>query len=145
LMVTGVAALSLISVIMLFTRRRIQWHRAILWLLLEVVGCVCFFAATMDAIWRHFGTYGLGEPDLWQGALIFGVGCFLGGVILLRFLQLKPAEMKPGAYCRGCGYCLIGVPGRVCPECGRGFTIEELGVGEEALDPRVGAPSKLGG
>src|SRR5258706_8670480 len=29
--------------------------------------------------------------------------------------------MIPRIFCKGCGYALIGLPGRICPECGRGF------------------------
>lgn len=35
-------------------------------------------------------------------------------------------------HCPGCGYCLTGLPEQVCPECGRAFELEEVGMGEEA-------------
>lgn len=30
-------------------------------------------------------------------------------------------SLPPRAFCRGCGYALIGLESRQCPECGRGF------------------------
>ena len=108
LVITGLVSILLISFLLVATRRRIEWHRAVLWLLLELAGCVCFFGATMDRIWYYFGRYRSVQPEILQGALVFGVGCYLCGAILLLFLQVKPKGMKPGPYCRGCGYCLIG-------------------------------------
>jgi hypothetical protein len=140
LIVTTIVSLMLISILILATRKRIQWHRAILWLLLEVAGCIAFFGATMDRMWYFFGKYRSPQPEILQAALVFGVGCYLGGAILILFMQVKPRKEKPGPYCRGCRYCLIGVPDNVCPECGRPFTIDELGIPPEALVPRTLAP-----
>lgn len=36
--------------------------------------------------------------------------------------------------CLGCGYPLKGLIKKQCPECGRPFTLEELGVSQEELD-----------
>lgn len=35
--------------------------------------------------------------------------------------------------CLGCGYSLIGLSRNVCPECGRAFTMHELGITEKDL------------
>jgi hypothetical protein len=137
LIVTTMVSFILISALIVITRKRIEWHRAIVWLLLEVAGCICFFGATMDRIWYFFGRYRAVQPEILQGALVFGVGCYLCGAMLILFMQVKPRKDKPGPYCRGCGYCLIGVPPNICPECGRPFTIEELGVPVEALFPEL--------
>src|SRR3954464_2705525 len=31
------------------------------------------------------------------------------------------ASMTPRMFCKGCGYALVGLESRVCPECGRAF------------------------
>jgi hypothetical protein len=38
-----------------------------------------------------------------------------------------------------CGYCLLGLREHRCPECGRPFRLEELGVNEEELQPAMPA------
>jgi hypothetical protein len=65
-----------------------------------------------------------------MGAVSFVISA---GVLLL--LQLKPRAVKPGPYCPACGYCLIGSPRQICAECGRAFTLEELGITPEELIP----------
>jgi len=127
--------LPVVSFTIVLTRRRIPWHRALLWVSLEIAGCVSFFAATTQWVWRVFAGYSLYEPVLTPIALIVGLICFICGAILLLFFQARPEPIKPGPYCPECGYCLIGSPRQICPECGRAFTLEELGVGPEALAP----------
>lgn len=36
-------------------------------------------------------------------------------------LSTPAASMTPGIFCKQCGYALVGLPGRTCPECGREF------------------------
>jgi len=50
------------------------------------------------------------------------------GVDTIDFEMLEEAvehppdpSLPPRAFCRGCGYALIGLESRQCPECGRGF------------------------
>jgi hypothetical protein len=127
--------LPVVSFTIVLTRRRIQWYRALLWMSLEIGGCVSFYAATIQWVWRVFGGYRIYEPVLTTEALIIGFACFACGAILLLFFQARPEPIKPGPYCPQCGYCLIGTPRQICPECGRAFTLEELGIGPEALVP----------
>lgn len=50
--------------------------------------------------------------------------------------------VRPRGTCPGCGYCLKGLPANVCPECGRPFTLEEIGAsGEDSPDGGPGAES----
>jgi hypothetical protein len=93
---------------------------------LELAGCVIFFEATIDRIWRHENIHGFDDLELLQLILLVGVVCFIFGAVLLLFLQVKPEPVKPGPYCPECGYCLIGSPRQICSECGRPFTFEEL-------------------
>jgi hypothetical protein len=115
--------------------RRIPWYRALLWMSLEIGGCVSFYAATIQWAWRVYGGYRIYEPVMTTESLIIGFACFVCGAILLLFFQVRPEPVKPGPYCPQCGYCLIGSPRQICPECGRAFTLEELGIGPEALLP----------
>jgi hypothetical protein len=125
--------LPIVSLMAVFTRRRIPWHRAVLWMGLELAGCLCFFQATMERIWTHYNIFLYDVAGLLQLVLLTGVACYIFGAVLLLFLQVKPEKPMPGPYCPECGYCLIGLPKRICSECGRAFTLEELGIGEEAL------------
>jgi hypothetical protein len=125
----------IVCLMAVFTRRRVLWHRAILWMGLELAGCVCFFQATIERIWRYYNVNFFEIPDLLQMVLMAGAACFVVGAVLLLFLQVKPEEPKPGPYCPQCGYCLIGLPRQICSECGRPFTLAELGVTAEMLNP----------
>jgi len=136
--------LPVVSLTIVLTRRRIPWHRALLWMSLEIAGCVSFFAATTQWVWRVFAGYSLYEPVLTPVALIVGFLCFVCGAVLLLFFQARPEPIKPGPYCPECGYCLTGSPRQICPECGRAFTFEELGVAPEALVPPGGGRFKTG-
>jgi hypothetical protein len=127
--------LPIVGFMAIFTRRRILWYRAILWMGLELAGCVCFFQATIERIWRHYRLFYFQVEDVLQIVLMAGVVCFIFGAVLLLFLQVKPEKAKPGPYCPECGYCLIGLPKRICSECGRPFTLEELGIEEGELAP----------
>lgn len=44
-----------------------------------------------------------------------------------------------GAFCPGCGYSLIGLHEKTCPECGRPFTVEELHITEADLQAEAAA------
>jgi hypothetical protein len=130
--------LPVVSLMAVFTRRRIRWHRALLWMSLELAGCLCFFQATIERIWTHYNVNVYDVPDLLELVFMTGAACFIVGATLLLFLQVKPEPVKPGPYCPECGYCLIGLPRQICSECGRPFTLEELGVELDAL--KVAAP-----
>jgi len=127
--------LPVVSLMAVFTRRRIRWNRAILWMALELAGCVCFFESTLDFIWRRNHINRFDDVQILQMILYMGLACFIFGAILLLFLQVKPEPPKPGPYCPECGYCLIGSPRKICSECGRPFTLEELKITPEDLAP----------
>jgi hypothetical protein len=50
----------------------------------------------------------------------------------LVFCRLADLTFPPGC-CPGCGYILYGLNEQRCPECGRAFTFEEIGVTPEAM------------
>ena len=125
--------LPVVSLMAVYTRRRIPWHRAILWMSLELAGCVTFFESAIDQIWRYENAHRYNDVELLQMIVFIGMVCFVIGAILLLFLQVKPEPVKPGPYCPECGYCLIGLPRQICSECGRPFTLDELGIEADAL------------
>jgi hypothetical protein len=131
-----------ITLIIVYTRRRIPWRSALLWMALETFGCACFFEATLEMVCLNSIAFRNGDPDFLITVLTLAGLSFVCGTILLYFLQRKPLPAKPGPYCPQCAYCLVGTPRMVCPECGRGFTLEELGISaEELLPPGVGGKS----
>lgn len=64
--------------------------------------------------------YLLGVVWVASVALIY-LGCW-GCISVTR----GSVRIQDGTLCPGCGYCLIGCPSSVCPECGRPFTSEDL-------------------
>jgi hypothetical protein len=133
--------LPVVSLMAVYTRRRIPWHRAMLWMALDLAGCVCFFQATIAKIWTGDHVYLFDISEMLQYVLLIGAACFICGAVLLFFLQVKPEPVKPGPYCPECGYCLIGLPRQICSECGRPFTLDELGIEAGALAPPSLSPT----
>ena len=127
--------LPIVNFLVILTRRQIPWRRGLIWMSLEISGFVCFFIATLQEVWRILGGRTVPDVDLGPGALLMGAIGFVISVIILLLLQLKPQPIKLGPYCPACGYCLIGSPRRICAECGRAFTLDELGVTQEDLIP----------
>ena len=68
--------LPVVSLMAVFTRRRIRWHRALLWMSLELAGCLCFFQATIERIWTHYNVNVYDVPDLLELVFMTGVACF---------------------------------------------------------------------
>ena len=87
--------LPVVCLMAVFTRRRIRWHRALLWMSLELAGCLCFFQATIERIWTHYNVNVYDVPDLLELVFMTGVACFIVGATLLLFLQVKPEPLKP--------------------------------------------------
>ena len=53
-----------------------------------------------------------------------------------------PIVVQDGTRCPGCAYSLVGSVDRICPECGREFTYQELGTTKEELDARAEDPAE---
>jgi hypothetical protein len=138
--------LPIVCLLVILTRRRIPFHKALLWISLEIAGAVCFFNYAAERAFICFRGWGY----LFRGddgptmVFLLWLTIFLGCAILLFFFQLKPEPVKPGPYCPQCGYCLIGSPRQICSECGRPFTHDELGVTPEALIPSAAPPLTTG-
>ncbi len=139
-----IVLLPTVCLLVFLTRRRIPFHKALLWMSLEIAGATCFYSFATERTWHHFGEYGFAEQDTPQMILFLGFTAFVCAAIMLFFFQLKPEPVKPGPYCPQCGYCLIGSPRQICSECGRPFTHDELGVTPEALIPSATVPLTTG-
>ena len=70
-----------------------------------------------------------------------GVVVAICGVLLLLMLKALSRSLTFGpTRCPSCGYSLVGLPDQRCPECGRPFTLDELGVGEHELKVPPSSP-----
>lgn len=108
--------------------RRVAQRWALAWLAMELA-----------VLWIAFSVgWSLVFGRAWEDMLALAAGAWLittlAGVAGL-FLWQSTYQSKPGPYCPACDYCLIGVPIDCCPECGRPFTLDELGITREALTP----------
>ena len=93
-----------------------------------------FVGLELDLGFLFFHRNGLTMVNVTPGQLIlmslFGstIGwivarCFKGAIVV-----------QDGTLCPKCGYCLAGCPDRICPECGREFTYQELGTTQAELE-----------
>jgi len=114
------------------THFRVPFLRAIGPMQFEIF--TIWWAFTVAWLLTWLQTQGRFFDDVLGITLGFWLGSGVGGAAILFVIQRiwKP-QLKFGPYCPGCSYCLIGAPDMVCPECGRGFTLGELGVSREAL------------
>jgi len=79
-----------------------------------------------------FLAYGRFWDEVLGVMIVFWIIAASIATVLLLLLQ-HWQRPHTGPYCLQCGYCLIGLPSRRCPECGTEFTPEELGVTEQEL------------
>ncbi|MFN3168175.1 MAG: protein kinase domain-containing protein [Phycisphaeraceae bacterium] len=94
--------------------------------------------ALFSAVLAGFTVIGAGP--YWDEAMAMVVSLWLVGVVLGNSLTvivvlLLPAAAPPGPVCPNCKYSLVGVREHRCPECGRPFTLRELGIRQSDLSP----------
>ena len=109
------------------SQRRVPWRHTLIWLHLELA--VVSLIAPIS--WSLTFGNSLLDPHLGLMAGIWLIAAAAGTLALAIWQRLRP--LLEGPYCRGCGYCLIGAPSDRCPECGRAYTLAELGVERSAL------------
>ena len=61
--------------------------------------------------------------------ILWGIAVVVGSVVIA--IVRPGSKVLTGPYCRGCGYCVVGLSEQRCPECGRPFTAAELGISED--------------
>jgi hypothetical protein len=83
-----------------------------------------------------------GGLGLCVGIVVLPIECLViafvgrGARVLLIWAGVINEPPKPiGPLCPSCGYCLLGLTEHICPECGRPFTFEELGISPRELQP----------
>jgi len=69
-----------------------------------------------------------------------GMGAVFGGLLfLVLWISSRSSRgrllIQDGVHCPGCGYNLKGNTSSVCSECGRPFTLEELDLAAQDLQP----------
>jgi len=81
--------------------------------------------------------------------LLFPVGAFLVWLLIISGAWLfvedaRPFRIQHGSCCPQCGYCVRGVPSCVCPECGRTFNRDDLGLSESAFEQLISGNAARG-
>ncbi len=135
-MLTSVfVVLPAICVCLTLSLRRVPWRQAVGWLVLEVSAAYLIFFAAFWVVFRH-----VWDKHMLSGTIAFWL-IFVGlsAALLIGWQQWRCPMVGP--YCPACSYCLIGVAIDRCPECGRAFTLEELGVTREELRAPTVVPS----
>lgn len=63
----------------------------------------------------------------WLIAFVIGLASLVGASLVLAILLARDPLFVTLGMCRGCGYFLRGLRGRVCPECGAPVDEEQVG------------------
>ena len=121
--------LPLLCLLLTLSLRRVAWRAALGWLILELTA-VC--AAFIIGVWLGPGRMHHDLPEVMAVFWLVAVPVCAG--LLVGYQWFRP--LPTGPYCRDCGYCLIGTPSDCCPECGRPFDPQKLGVTREELRPQ---------
>ena len=103
-------------------------------------GTILPIAALVASVISRFGFARVRSPALSAiagGALVSAaVG---GGLFVLLWVASRTSRGKlqivDGTFCPSCGYNLVGNTTYICSECGQPFTLEELDITAEDLEP----------
>jgi hypothetical protein len=114
-----------ISLILAFTARRLPILAALTWLMLEVLLVYVFFTLSFWLLYLFLVPSEAILPVMLKAmAICWLVSALVSAIIIALLAKFRPPILGP--HCRGCGYCLIGLPSNRCPECGRTFTDQEV-------------------
>lgn|GEM_PF-1855136 len=71
---------------------------------------------------------------------LFVVGSVFAGIATGVWIALcqrfGPIRINDGSQCPNCGYCVLGCVRLVCPECGRRFTLGDIGTTDAEFEAR---------
>ena len=108
------------------SHRRVPFRWAMFSLHAELAWLWIAFATAWSLVFGHIW------DDMVGVTLVYWLGSATIGTALLAAIQWR-WRPRYGPYCPGCGYCLIGLSEKRCPECGRPFNLAELGIEEDEL------------
>ena len=109
-----------------WSMRRIRWQHVSGRLIVTV-----FFTCSSYIVGWSLAKRQLWGDMLWV-MLVYGIIAVSASWLLLVVIQYFRRPLY-GPYCPSCAYCLIGASSDRCPECGRDFTLAELGVPRDEL------------
>lgn len=96
---------------------------------------ILFDDGSLTLVWQAICSGVIGIP------LIVLIWTLLSLAVWPAIMRLAPFRIQDGASCPQCGYCVRGVASSICPECGRAFNREDLGLSEAAFNDLIsGAP-----
>jgi hypothetical protein len=142
------ACLSLmVAVPLVHVYKRVQVQRLLQFIVMYGIGllvlnilCVIIDDEWMLRFEKHFPPFARGgtRPVFHRPTaliLYYGLGCLVGWI----WCRCKHGRVvvQNGTTCPGCGYSLMGACRRLCSECGREFTYQELGTTEEEFNLKV--------
>lgn len=117
-----------------------------------LVACLWDLGYGSQFLLHEYAAYGL---YLAYGAIVTLLVCTIGEACTISCQSLQTTVWQLATcclhegptgepYCLRCGYCLIGLNRRRCPECGRPFSLQELGVSADVLAPAEGRATVVG-
>jgi hypothetical protein len=112
-----------------WTVRRTPFRAAIPRLVVAIASiCTAYMLAWSWAYGRFWGD---------MAGVVLAVGAIAAPVLVVLLIgwQRRIATPTFGPYCPACGYWLVGLTEDRCSECGRPFTLAELGIDRAALQP----------
>ena len=118
--------LPLIVLALVISMRRTPWRHVTRHLLFAIFATCFAFTAGWAAVQARMW------DDMFWVMLVYGLIAAAVAWLLLFVMQYF-FPLISGPSCPKCGYSLIGVPRDQCPECGRSFTLGELGITREEL------------
>lgn len=150
LIMTVMAVITFVDLLILplwaLKRWRIQlssWERRLRAIFWTTTGLFTLPYATIFAVWVNgAGSPNTRIPGIFIGYFVLQIVIFLIWTLvsLPAWAVIKsnwPFRFQDGQSCPRCGYCLRGVTSRICPECGRGFDANDLGLSVAAFEHLV--------
>lgn len=126
--------LIVLALLLIWSLRRVLFWRVLEYL---AVGMLCLWGGFLLGGDVLLAFAPQPHPSFWGFALLHAILGVVVGLILIGVWRVW-YPIRRGPYCPRCDYCLIGSAAEVCPEYGRAFRLEELGVTAEELEMATG-------